>query len=135
MYLNRLNPEQKELFLDLCIHAAMANGTFANDEKEMIALYCEEMQLLVPRYEAETDKDTAIEELKKLSTPQELRMILFEIAGLVLSDNICDEDEKLYINDFALKTGMEKACVDEAISVLTELKSVYSRIDAFVANS
>lgn len=134
MYLNRLNPEQKELFLDLCIHAAMANGEFASDEREMVESYCEEMQLLIPRYETEIDKDTAIEKIKEISTPQELKMILLELTGLILSDNICDEEEKSYISDFATKTGIDEACVDKAIRILTDLKSVYSEINTLISN-
>ena len=36
MYLNRLNEEQKNLFIDLCIHASLANNNFADEEKNMI---------------------------------------------------------------------------------------------------
>ena len=40
MYLNRLSGEQKELFLDLCIHASKADGIFAEEEKRYIQQYC-----------------------------------------------------------------------------------------------
>ena len=40
MYLNRLSGEQKELFLDLCIHASKADGIFAEEEKQYIQQYC-----------------------------------------------------------------------------------------------
>ena len=40
MYLNRLSGEQKELFLDLCIHASKADGIFAEEEKSLSGKLC-----------------------------------------------------------------------------------------------
>ena len=47
MFLNRLSNEQKELFLDLCIHASKADNDFAEDEKLVIDQYCDEMHINV----------------------------------------------------------------------------------------
>lgn len=36
MYLNNLNDEQKDLFLDVSIHNAMSNKDFAEEQKVML---------------------------------------------------------------------------------------------------
>ena len=125
MYLNRLNLQQKELFLDLCIHSAMANNNFAAEEKDMIDQYCIEMQLAQPRYTAVKDTNAVIDELKKISTPQELKMILLEITGLILSDNIYDDDEQKFMNSFAESIGVDKSCLNDMVASLNELKKLY----------
>ena len=132
MYLNRLSTEQKELFLDLCIHAAMANNNFAVEEKDMIDQYCLEMQLAQPRYTAVKDTNAVIDELKKISTPQEMKMILLEITGLILSDNIYDDDEQKFMNSFAESIGVDKSCLNDMVASLNELKKLYLRIDSLV---
>lgn len=132
MYLNRLSAEQKELFLDLCIHAAMANNNFAAEEKDMIDQYCAEMQLAQPRYTAVKDTNAVIDELKNISTTQELKMILLEITGLILSDNIYDDDEQKFMNSFAERIGVDKGCLNDMVASLNELKKLYLRIDSLV---
>ncbi len=75
MYLKRLNNEQKELFLDLCISAAMSNNVMEDVEKQLIVQYCEEMQMDDVRFTVQNEVDEAIKQLIEISTDEELRMI------------------------------------------------------------
>lgn len=99
MYLGRLNDEQKNLFLDLCIHGANSNNDFADDEKEMVNAYCAEMQIPV-RYTEETDLDSCVDRLIQISSKEEIRAILIEITALILADDICDEQEEVFMQKF-----------------------------------
>ncbi len=132
MYLNRLSTEQKELFLDLCIHAAMANNDFADEEKNVIDQYCAEMQISQPRYTSEKAVDVVVEELKELSTPQEMKMILLEITALMLSDDVYDVEEKAFMKAFLDRIGFNKKILDEMVVLLQETRSLYRRIDCLI---
>ena len=43
MFLNRLDPIEKEAFVSLAVKAAEANGQVADEEYQMIEEYCMEM--------------------------------------------------------------------------------------------
>ena len=131
MFLNRLSAEQKELFLDLCIHASKSNNNFSVEEKETIAQYCEEMHIEI-RYDEETDLPAIAERLTEISSEQDLRMILLETAGLILSDNVYDDDEKKFFSALTGKLGLAPEQTDEVIAMLRELTDVYKRINEFV---
>jgi tellurite resistance protein len=131
MFLNRLSIEQKELFLDLCIHASKSNNDFSAEEKETINQYCEEMHINI-RYDEEHDLNEIADKLAEISSEQDLRMILLETAGLLLSDNKYDDEEKKFFDTLAEKLGLDKAQTDDVIGMLRELTDVYTRINGFV---
>lgn len=131
MFLNRLSAEQKELFLDLCIHASKSNNNFSVEEKQTIAQYCEEMHIEI-RYDEENDLPAIAGRLAEISSEEEMRMILLETAGLLLSDNTYDEDEQKFFTALADKLGLEKSQTDEVVGMLGELSEIYKRINGFV---
>lgn len=45
MLLNALQEKNRELFLEVCVHAAMANKVLEKEEQEMIFAYCREMNI------------------------------------------------------------------------------------------
>lgn len=132
MYLNRLNEEQKNLFIDLCIHASTSNNNFAEEEKTVIEQYCAEMQLSEVRFESHTTVEEAEKRLIEISTKEELRIILLEITALIISDNIYDEDEQKFMSSLAEQIGFSKEKVDEMLSCLNELTEIYKKINSLV---
>lgn len=135
MYLNRLNLEQKELFLDLCIHASLSNNNFASEEKHAIEQYCAEMQLPLVRYSTEKTVDEAVNRILEISTKEELRIILLEITALIISDNVFDEREQKFMNDLADRIGFSKGHLDEMLGCLNELTEVYKKINSIIFKS
>ena len=132
MYLNTLNEEQKTIFLDLCILAAKANNVVAEDEIAIINEYCNEMQIAA-RYEEERNLDLCIEDLKKDCNKRTIKIIVLELTALILSDNICDEDEEKYIQEFISRVGITKSEYEKTTKLLNKLSSIYSEINEFVA--
>lgn len=135
MYLNRLNNEQKELFIDICIHAAMVNHDFAEKEKRLLQEYYDEMRLTNIRYTANLDFESAINRLLEISSGEELRMVALEIAALILSDNQFDDFEKKFLDDF--NNGLHLS-YDEAAKILNLLDIItkaYEQINEFVFKS
>ena len=134
MYLGKLNDEQKNLFLDLCIHGANSNNDFADDEKEMVNAYCTEMQIPV-RYTEENDLDSCIDRLIKISSEEEIRAILIEITALILADDICDEQEEVFMQKFIKKTGISNDEYKRVSEMLARLSTLYKEINDFVSGN
>ncbi len=132
MYLSRLDHEQKELFLDLCIHASMSDHEFSDDEKSIVFQYCAEMQLSDIRYEAKIGMHEVVDKLIEISTPDELRIILMEITALIISDAARNQYEQHFLNEFINKIGVSSEELTELIKSLTELTSVYTKINNFI---
>lgn len=131
MYLGKLNDEQKNLFLDLCIHGANSNNDFADDEKEMVNAYCTEMQIPV-RYTEETDLDSCIDKLIQISSKEEIRAILIEITALILADDICDEQEEVFMQNFIKKTGISNDEYKRVSEMLARISTLYKELNDFV---
>ncbi len=132
MYLNRLNNEQKELFLDICIHAAMSNNDFEEKEKELLRQYCDEMHITTVRYTPNLSLEDAANKLLKLSSDEEMRMISLELVALVLSDNHFDEFENQFIDNFAEKIKLGRGKIAQLIVLLNNLSEAYTKINQFV---
>lgn len=134
MYLGKLNDEQKNLFLDLCIHGANSNNDFADDEKEMVNAYCTEMQIPV-RYTEENDLDSCIDRLIQISSEEEIRAILIEITALILADDICDEQEEVFMQKFIKKTGISNDEYKRVSEMLARLSTLYKELNDFVSGN
>lgn len=134
MYLNRLSPEQKTIFLDICIHAANANNDFANEEKLYIRQYCEEMQLEV-RYETNSDIKELIPRLVRISTKEELKMITVELMGLLLSDHYYDNFEKEFMNYFSKEVELTSQEIQQITDAFNELNVLYEKFNKIIFGS
>lgn len=132
MYLSRLDHEQKELFLDLCIHASMSDHEFSDDEKSIVFQYCAEMQLSDIRYEAKIGMSEVVDKLIEISTPDELRIILMEITALIISDAARNQYEQQFLSEFINKIGVSGEELTELINSLNELTAVYTKINNFI---
>ncbi len=134
MYLNKLSEEQKNLFLDLCIHAAMANNVLADEEKELIDRYCAEMDITSPRYSAETSVEDVRARLAEISSGSEKRIIALEVAALMLADNEHDESEKSFMRELIQSLGITDDEYDKILDFVGKIIGLYSEINGFVFN-
>lgn len=132
MYLNKLSGEQKELFLDLCIHASMANNDFDEKEKEFIKQYCEEMQLPNLRYTAVNNIENTINKIIELSSETELKIVILEITALLLSDNEYDEMEKQFMEKMLVKANISEDVNNKIIDIINKLTEIYSEINSII---
>lgn len=134
MYLNKLSTEQKELFLDLSIHAAKANNEFSAEEKSYIEQYCDEMQISPVRYESINDLDSAVDKMIAVSTPTELKIVTLELTALMFADNNYDELEKKFMAKILSKTGLSNEEHDKMVKLLNSLGDIYSDINKLIFN-
>lgn len=127
MFLNNLKANQKDLFLQLAIRAAEVNGIVSIEEKNMLKAFSIEMNI-APVYKTEKNFEDIVEELNEISSECELRIVLFEILGILVSDSDFDEMEKKFISYIAGEFKIESATVDLMIKLLNDYASVYSNI-------
>ena len=132
MFLNRLNQQQKELFIQLTYCAAIANGEFHEKEKAMLNAYCAETGVNFDINNAITDYVSIVNELNIISDINDKKIILFEILGLLLSDSEYDNLEK----DFAEKVreifGLDQEFSDSCINLLKVYFSTISDMQNLV---
>jgi hypothetical protein len=132
MFLRNLKDEQKELFLDLCIHAARANEEITGEEIDTICQYCDEMCLIDFRTEANMPLSEVVSSLIQISTKSELKAIAIEIIALMMSDKKYDGFEKEFVGMFfdnANISEKEHALITE---MLNELDAVYKKLSNYI---
>lgn len=132
MYLNRLTDDQRQPFLDLCIHAAMTNEDFDRTEKELIKQYCGEMGIAEVRYAPEKPFDEVCVKLAEICSAADTKIIMLNIAGLMLSDNIYDESERLFMRTLAKKLKLGRDDYEETIDFVKQLTAIHANIERFL---
>ena len=131
MFLNRLKSEQKKLFLELAIKAAEINGEIVFEEKNMLKSFAIEMNI-APCYTTEKSVKDIVSEILEISSVQELKIILFEILGIIMSDAEFDEIEKKFMEDLVNSFGLPTEKITEMLTVIKEYESLYKKICSIV---
>lgn len=131
MFLNSLSKKQKNLFMNLAIKAAEANGVVELAEKNMLKAYSMEMEI-APFYTSDCDIETVLQETKAVSTESELRVVLFELMSILISDKEFDETEKAFLNKVSKTFDISQAQCDEMLQLLYDYFSLYQKIVATV---
>jgi galactose-1-phosphate uridylyltransferase len=110
MFLNRLTIEEKVAFLELAHHVARSDNDFSDDQKEIIATYCLEMQIEDIDYKEEDyNLDTT---LSKFQNSTNQKIVLLEVMALVYSDNILHEEEKKILDAMIAKFDLNPILID-----------------------
>ena len=131
MFLNSLSKKQKNLFMDLAIKAAEANGVVELAEKNMLKAYGMEMEI-VPFYSSDCETEMVLQAMKDISTESELKIVLFEILGILISDEDFDGSEKEFLNKVRTFFDISQEKCDEMLRLLYDYSSVYQKIVAAV---
>ena len=132
MYLNRLSGEQKELFLDLCIHMSKVDGVFAEEEKHYIQDYCVEMKLHTVRYSTEKSLEDVISKIIETSTATDLKIIFFEIMGLALSDREFKTTEQELINNLVKLFNLSIEFKEKVLEQLKKIIDIYASLNQLI---
>lgn len=132
MFLSELRNEQKELFLDLSIHLSMSDGKFSDSEKNTIRQMCKEMGI-DERLKKKVEFDIALNRLSENATIREKRIILLEIAGIVMADGVYSPEEKTAVENIATALSVDYSHCEDAISLIKDLFVLYSKIGNFLS--
>ena len=133
MFLNRLNDEQKSLFLELAIKAAESSCGISKEEREMIKAFAKEMNIPV-KYECEMNFEQITDYLLKISSHKDLRIIIFEIIGIMYSDSTYDETERTFVKNLAEKFSLEGGLIQKMEVLLENYSKLYAEIYELIIN-
>ncbi len=111
MFLDRLNDKEKEMFLDLTVYTAQANGIIEDTEKNLILQYCKEMGVAF----YDISKLHSLEEVVAVfskSSKEKKRIVLLEILGLCYADGDFDTVEQAFAKKFSDDIGLKDDLFD-----------------------
>ena len=111
MFLDRLNDKEKEMFLDLTVYTAQANGIIEDTEKNLILQYCKEMGVAF----YDISKLHTLEEVVAVfskSSKEKKRIVLLEILGLCYADGDFDTVEQAFAKKFSQDIGLKDDLFD-----------------------
>ena len=122
-----LKDEQKDLFLELAVVAAKANGNFDETEKEMLIKFANEMKIS-PKDEVTKSEDEIIDELAKICGKKEKKIILFETIGILNADGEFDEKEAEHLAKIAKKFEISQEDLEYMMSLVSYYVELFDEI-------
>ena len=131
MYLNLLNEEAKEVFLDLCINLAESDDDFCQKEKNLIDQFCQEMNIK-HRYMAKLSLDKSLNRLNELCDERGKRAVTAEIIGLVIADEVISDSESKILQQITEKFSISHIEMEKLIGLVNELYELYKRFNLFL---
>ena len=93
------------------------------------------MQLETVRYSAQNDLETVIKKITEVSTDIDLKIIFFEIAALILSDNNFDKQEQNLVDKLTAAFQLGTAFKERALTQLKNLMNVYAEVNRLLFES
>lgn len=132
MFLMKLKPRQKELFLNLCLHAVNSNNSFTTVEENAMEVYCDEMNIDFDIHMKAMDLDSILEEIIEISDNSEINIITFEIVALILCDNIYDSLESDFVKKIETTFLIKQDRIELYISLINQYMNVYDEITTAV---
>ncbi len=110
MFLNKLEDNEKVAFLTLAHHIARSDGDFSENEQNVIAIYCMEMQIQDINYDKNNFSLNTI--LSEIKSDENQKILLLEIMALIYSDGLHQEEQKI------LDMIIEQYNISEALSTV-----------------
>lgn len=121
MFLNSLNPSEKDNFMKLAVAVIKADGIVEESEKQILSAYANEMQIPVCNFDEQGDADNIIKEFVMNSTLQTKRIIFLELLALAFADGNYATEEKALIQQLADAFEFDRAFIEQA----TNLEDAY----------
>ena len=125
MFLQVMNVEEKEKFLEFIYKIANIEGDYAEEENELINSYKNELGL------SEIGDTCNIEELIEYFSTKTMEMkkiILFEVIGLINADDKIVKEEEDFLNKVIVSFGLNTEIVEKIKSIALKLQNVYDEI-------
>lgn len=132
MFLNRLNEEEKHVFLKLAISVIQADGVLEETEKGFIADYCREMEIDSCDLNEKIEPMELAEKIGKESSDSVKRVFLLELTALANVDGEFAKSEKSLILSFAKTFGISEVFIDNCSKILEEYNVVSQKLISFI---
>lgn len=123
MFLNELNKNESSAFINLVEALANVDNVFAQNEKDLIDDYIQELALDKKSIK-KIDFEAAVKELEG-STDRVKNIIYFELVGLALCDGEYDEKEIQFLKGLAARFNISKNKQYEFVNYFEMVKEAY----------
>ena len=134
MYLMKLSDSVKNSFLELAYLVAVADNDFSDEEKIVMEAYKNELQI---DYDLQTidnsiNLETVIQSLCTNANEAEKKIIVFEIIGLAMTDNLYDDEERKTIKQINEAFQLDAAYLLNCEQLINKYIELQTQIDALV---
>lgn len=126
MFLSILNEEDKLNFIEFIHLVANCDEDFADEEKEILNNYMIETGI-----DSIPDIGKSIDDILLYFSKRDdsiKKVVLFEVYGLILSDDKLSKEEKEILNKIDKLSGLNNEEVNKIKELVEELKKVYDNI-------
>lgn len=132
MFLNSLNPTEKDNFMKLAVAVIKADGVVEESEKQILSAYANEMQIPVCDLNEQSDADNIIKVFAINSTLQTKRIVFLELLALAFADGSYAAEEKALVQQLANAFEFDRAFIEQAINLTDAYVAVYMSLVNFV---
>lgn len=132
MFLNVLKDQNKELFLELCLHLSNSDGVFADSEKEVLKAYCKEMEITEKTDLSMRPLENVVSILNNNANLVEKKIVIMELLALAYVDGIYDENEKEEMNIIISGLEFSENQVKEIIELLNKYINICDEIKNYL---
>lgn len=132
MFLNSLNPTEKDNFIKLAVAIIKADGVVEESEKQILLAYAKEMQIPVCSLEEQGDTVKIIKEFAETSTYQTKKIIFLELLALAFADGNYAVEEKTLVQQLANAFKFDQTFIEKAINLEDAYVAAYISLVNFV---
>jgi tellurite resistance protein len=125
MFLNLLNQEEKNNFIELVYKVANCDGNYTEDEEELLISYKSELGIV------EIPDTKTIEKLISYfaeETEQIQKIVWFELYGMIMSDNVMSEEETRIIELVRSKFTISEDIISNIRDAAATLQKAYDNV-------
>ncbi|WP_017191009.1 TerB family tellurite resistance protein [Vibrio harveyi] len=126
MFLNALNTQEREVFLNLIINLANVDGEFSNEEQNQLSAYLTEMNLDLKEPEAYENHSSDLIASLQGSSDISKRIIFMELYALAVADGL-NEEEKNLLDSIQEAFGFSDSFTSEVLDWYTKLLPMYKK--------
>lgn len=132
MFLNSLNPTEKDNFIKLAVAIIKADGIIEESEMQILSAYANEMQISVCNLEEQCDTVKVIQQFANESTLQIKRIIFLELLTLAFADGNYAVEEKALVQQLATAFKFDLTFIEHAINLTDAYVAAYTSLVNFV---
>lgn len=132
MFLNSLNPTEKDNFMKLAVAVITADGVVEESEKQVLFAYANELQIPVCNFDEQGKIDKIIEEFSMNSTLQAKRIVFLELLALTFADGNYAAEKKVIVQQLADAFEFDNPFIEQAINLVDAYMSAYMSLISLV---
>ena len=129
MYLRNLEEKEKIGFLELAYGIANSDNDFSHVEIDMLLLFREEMQISEEKYQIQKMTLEDSMDIFKESSINNKKIVVLEMLGIVLADEIIAIEEEDILNKMIVKLNLDSDFLEKSKKTVLNLKNAYKDLN------